>query len=78
MGHGFDMQRYEGEADGVESLVVALHVANNGCGGWWRMEISLFPGNGGVGVHQIVADHMLPLCSGFPIVSKSSQNMVSG
>ena len=29
------MQRYEGKDGGGGKLVAALHVANDGCGGWW-------------------------------------------
>ena len=34
MGHGSDMQRYKGEADGGGQLVAGLHVVTDGCG-WW-------------------------------------------
>ena len=32
------MRRYEGEVGGGSCKMVALHVANDGRGGWWTVE----------------------------------------
>ena len=37
MGHGFDMQSYKGVVGGDGKPDVALHVANDGRGRWWRV-----------------------------------------
>ena len=45
MGHGFDMQSYEGEVGSGGYKMAAFHVTNHGCR--WRRRGSMVVGRGG-------------------------------